>query len=52
MLKLNIIGDAIKDFRRHDYRALMGLPIDGAMIVYTARAKVRSESHCIDAKGG
>jgi hypothetical protein len=37
ILALNIAGDLINVFLRHDYRALVGLPIGGAMIVYLAR---------------
>jgi hypothetical protein len=37
ILSLNIVGDLINVFLRHDYRALIGLPIGGAMIVYLAR---------------
>jgi hypothetical protein len=36
ILALNIAGDLINVFLRHDYRALVGLPIGGAMIVYLA----------------
>jgi len=37
ILSLNIVGDLINVFLRYDYRALIGLPIGGAMIVYLAR---------------
>src|SRR5262245_30775106 len=34
ILALNIAGDLINVFLRHDYRALIGLPIGGATIVH------------------
>ena len=37
ILSLNIIGDLFNAFVRHDYRALIGLPLGGAMIFYLAR---------------
>jgi len=37
VLSLNIIGDLFNALVRHDYRALIGLPIGGAMIFYLAR---------------
>jgi hypothetical protein len=37
ILSLNIIGDLFNAFVRHDYRALIGLPIGGWMIFYLAR---------------
>jgi hypothetical protein len=37
ILSLNIVGDLVNVFLRHDYRALIGLPIGGAIIVYLAR---------------
>jgi len=36
ILSLNIIGDLYNVAARHDYRALIGLPIAGAMIFYLA----------------
>ncbi len=36
ILVLNIVGDLINVFLRHDYRALIGVPIGGAIIVYLA----------------
>lgn len=41
ILSLNIIGDLTNAFVRHDYRALIGLPIGGAMIFYLARSERR-----------
>ena len=32
ILSLNILGDLVNAFARYDYRALIGLPIAGAMI--------------------
>jgi hypothetical protein len=37
ILSLNILGDVGNALVRHDYRALIGLPIGGAMIFYLAR---------------
>ena len=37
VLSVNIIGDLVNAVVRHDYRALIGLPIAGAMIYYLAR---------------
>lgn len=34
ILSINILGDLINAFVRNDYRALIGLPIGGAMIFY------------------
>jgi hypothetical protein len=37
ILSLNIVGDLFNALVRHDYRALIGLPIGGWMIFYLAR---------------
>jgi len=37
ILSLNIIGDLFNALVRHDYRALVGLPVGGTMIFYLAR---------------
>jgi hypothetical protein len=37
ILLVNIIGDLLNAFVRHDYRALIGLPISAALIFYLAR---------------
>jgi hypothetical protein len=37
VLSANIIGDLVNALVRHDYRALIGLPIAGAMIYYLSR---------------
>jgi hypothetical protein len=39
ILSFNIIGDLFNALVRHDYRALIGLPIAGAMIVYLIRSR-------------
>ena len=39
ILALNLAGDSINAFARHDLRTLIGLPIGGAMIVYLLRAR-------------
>lgn len=37
ILSLNIIGDTINAAIRHDYRALIGIPIGATMICYLVR---------------
>lgn len=37
ILSVNIVGDLFNAVVRHDYRALIGLPIGGAMIFYLVR---------------
>ena len=45
ILSVNIIGDLFNALVRHDNRALIGLPIAGAMIFYLARPeKDKSQS--------
>jgi hypothetical protein len=39
ILSLNILGDLFNALVRHDYRALIGLPIGGAIIFYLARSR-------------
>jgi hypothetical protein len=39
ILVVNVIGDISNTILRHDYRALIGVPIGGAMIVYVMREK-------------
>ena len=34
ILSINIVGDLFNALVRHDYRALIGLPVGGAMIFY------------------
>ena len=38
ILSLNIIGDLVNTLLRHDYRALIGLPVGAAMIFFLVRA--------------
>jgi hypothetical protein len=45
ILVVNIIGDLINVFTRHDYRSLIGLPIAGAMIFYLARFRTSGRTH-------
>lgn len=44
ILSLNIVGDLFNALVRHDYRALIGLPIGGAMIFYLARYRKADSS--------
>jgi uncharacterized membrane protein len=44
ILSLNIVGDLFNAVVRHDYRALIGLPVGGAMIFYLARYRQRRYS--------
>lgn len=39
ILAINIVGDLINALFRHDYRALIGLPIGVVMIFYLVRSK-------------
>lgn len=39
ILAVNLAGDIFNALFRHDYRALIGLPIGGAMITYLLRRK-------------
>lgn len=39
VLAINIVGDLFNALVRHDYRALIGLPIGGAMIFLLARRR-------------
>ncbi|MGH8101259.1 MAG: hypothetical protein ACREIW_08170 [Chthoniobacterales bacterium] len=48
ILALNVIGDLMNAVFRHDYRALIGLPVAAAMIYYLSR----SENDCRSAKRG
>jgi uncharacterized BrkB/YihY/UPF0761 family membrane protein len=40
ILAVNLAGDSVNAFARHDLRTLIGLPIGGALIVYLLRARV------------
>lgn len=44
ILSLNIVGDLFNAVVRHDYRALIGLPVGGAMIFYLARHRQADKS--------
>ena len=44
ILSLNILGDLVNGFVRHDYRALIGLPVAGAMIFFLLACGRRSKS--------
>src|SRR5262245_9353767 len=37
ILSINLVGDLFNTLARHDYRALIGLPIAAAMIFYLSR---------------
>jgi len=41
ILTVNLTGDSVAAWLRHDPRTLIGLPIGGAMIVYLLRVKGR-----------
>lgn len=43
ILSINIMGDLFNAVVRHDYRALIGLPIGGAMIFFLVRRRNRAE---------
>ena len=40
VLAVNLIGDTINAFVRHDFRTLIGLPIGGALILYLTSKRV------------
>jgi hypothetical protein len=44
ILSIDILGDLFNALVRHDYRALIGLPIGGAMIFYLARYQMAGSS--------
>lgn len=44
ILSFNIVGDLFNALVRHDYRALIGLPIGGVMIFYLARYRKTDSS--------
>ncbi|MEY2563456.1 MAG: hypothetical protein QOH88_1649 [Verrucomicrobiota bacterium] len=48
ILSVDIVGDLLDALVRHDYRALIGLPIGGAMIVYLLRARPSSSPDATD----
>lgn len=41
VLAVNLLGDGINAFVRHDFRTLIGLPIGGALIIYLTSKRVR-----------
>ena len=41
ILAVNMVGDVVNVLLRHDYRALIGLPLGGAMIFLLARSDPR-----------
>ena len=44
ILAINILGDVFNVLALHDYRALIGLPIGGALIFYLARRRAISSA--------
>ncbi len=50
ILTVNIMGDLINALFRHDYRALIGLPIGAVMIFYLVRSKTQSKSVALGQK--
>lgn len=41
ILAVNLVGDTLNAFVRHDLRTLIGLPIGGAMVAYLLRVRRR-----------
>ena len=52
ILSINIIGDLINALFRHDYRALIGLPVGAAMIFLLVRSGDSSRGFRTHTKGG
>ena len=52
ILSLNIIGDLVNTLLRHDYRALIGLPVGAAMIFFLVRPRSWSKGFRTRPKGG
>ena len=50
ILSINTIGDVIAALFRHEYRALIGLPIGVAMIIFLARSGSRSKGFRVRTK--
>ena len=46
ILTVNLVGDTLNSFVRHDLRTLIGLPIGAVMIVYLLSAR-RSAQRCV-----
>ena len=49
VLAVNLIGDSLNAFFRHDLRTLIGLPIGGLMIFYLLK-KWRARDECANAR--
>ena len=52
ILSINIIGDIVNALFRHDYRALIGLPVGAAMIFFLVRKGGWSKGFRMRTKGG
>jgi hypothetical protein len=52
ILSLNIIGDLVNTLLRHDYRALIGLPVGAAMIFFLVRSEGWSKGFRTRTKAG
>ena len=52
ILSLNMIGDLANTLLRHDYRALIGLPVGVAMILFLVRSSGWLKSFRARTKGG
>jgi uncharacterized membrane protein (DUF2068 family) len=52
ILSVNIAGDLVNALFRHDYRALIGLPIGAVMIFHLVRSEAQSKSVAAGAKRG
>jgi len=46
VLMANLVGDVANAVLRHDYRALIGIPVAGFMIVYLWRARACRTERC------
>lgn len=51
ILSINIIGDIVNALFRHDYRALIGLPVGAAIIFFLVRSGDWSEGFRARTKG-
>jgi hypothetical protein len=51
ILSINMVGDLLTALVRHDYRALIGLPIGAAMIVFLVRSAGWSKGFRTRTKG-
>jgi hypothetical protein len=43
VLAINLVGDAVNAVFRHDYRALIGIPVGGALIAYLCSTRIRKQ---------